>query len=72
MSKSNRQTTVGDIDAAITYHLEETIAYIRQNSNVASGVHQHLIPVPHSQHLNAPIESSILAMYCLTRGLIEV
>jgi hypothetical protein len=40
------------------YNLEEMIAYIRQNPNVAFGVHEHLTQVPHLQHFKAPIESS--------------
>ena len=34
------------------------IAYIRQNSDAALGVHQPLTEFPYPQHPNAPLESS--------------
>ena len=42
MPKSSRRKTTGFIITATNYNLEETIAYIRQNLEVAQGVHHHL------------------------------
>ncbi|CAF1563943.1 unnamed protein product [Rotaria sordida] len=58
MTKTNQRTTAGNINTVSSYNLEEMIAYIGQNPNVAFRVHQHPIQVPYPQHLDAPIESS--------------
>ncbi|CAF3998566.1 unnamed protein product [Rotaria magnacalcarata] len=34
------------------------IAYIRQNPNIALGIHHHLTEAPHLQQLNTPIKAS--------------
>ncbi|CAF1310571.1 unnamed protein product, partial [Rotaria sordida] len=52
MSKTNQTTAV------VNYNLEEMIAYIRQNPDIALDVHQHLTQVPYLQQLNDPIEAS--------------
>ncbi|CAF5208091.1 unnamed protein product, partial [Rotaria magnacalcarata] len=40
MAKNNQQTIAGAFDTSGVYNLEEMIAFIRQNSNVAFGVHK--------------------------------
>ncbi|CAF1337379.1 unnamed protein product [Rotaria sordida] len=52
MSKTNQTAAV------VNYNLEEMIAYIRQNPDIALDVHQHLTQVPYLQQLNDPIEAS--------------
>ncbi len=52
MTKTNRQTTTGDVNAAGNYDLEEMIAYIRQNHNVAFRIHQHLTQGSYVPHPN--------------------
>ena len=58
MPKSNKQTTGSDFEASGTYNLEEMIAFIRQNPNVAFGVHEHLTLHTHPHRINAPAQSS--------------
>ncbi|CAF2827771.1 unnamed protein product [Rotaria sp. Silwood2] len=54
----NQQTTTGAFDTSGTYNLEEMIAFIRQNPNIAFGVHEHLTHHSHPHRLNAPTQSS--------------
>ncbi|CAF3357989.1 unnamed protein product [Rotaria socialis] len=42
MSKKNQQTTADAFGTSDAYNLEEMIAFIRQNQNIAFGVHEHL------------------------------
>ncbi|CAF5139685.1 unnamed protein product, partial [Rotaria magnacalcarata] len=58
MPKSIQQTTVSAFEASGTYNLEEMIAFIRQNPNVAFGVHEHLTHHTHPHRINAPAQSS--------------
>ncbi|CAF3645009.1 unnamed protein product [Rotaria socialis] len=58
MPKSNQQTTVSAFEASGTYNLEEMIAFIRQNPNVAFGVHEHHTHHTHPRPINAPAQSS--------------
>ncbi|CAF3510028.1 unnamed protein product [Rotaria socialis] len=58
MPKSNQQTTVSAFEASGTYNLQEMIAFIRQNPNVAFGVHEHLTHHTHPHRINAPAQSS--------------
>ncbi|CAF1265197.1 unnamed protein product [Rotaria magnacalcarata] len=58
MGKTNNRTTAGNIKTATTYNLEEMIACIRQNPNIALGIHHHPTEAPHLQQLNTPIEAS--------------
>ncbi|CAF1463529.1 unnamed protein product [Rotaria magnacalcarata] len=58
MPKSNQQTTSSAFEASGTYNLEEMIAFIRQNPNVAFGVHEHLTLHTHPRRINAPAQSS--------------
>lgn len=58
MSAANNQTTTGGSNTAGFYNLEEMITYIRENPNVAFGIHQQLTHAPHQDHLNAPMDSS--------------
>ena len=59
MPKSRRRKTTGFISTATNYNLEEMIAYIRQNPQVAQGVHHHLSQTTYLQQVNAPDESSL-------------
>ncbi|CAF1411472.1 unnamed protein product [Rotaria magnacalcarata] len=56
--KSIQQTTVSAFEASGTYNLEEMIAIIRQNPNVAFGVHEHLTHHTHSHPINVSAQSS--------------
>ena len=58
MAAANDQTTTGGSSTTGSYNLEEMIAYIRENPNIALGIHQQLVQAPYSHHLNAPIDSS--------------
>ncbi|CAM4881563.1 unnamed protein product [Rotaria socialis] len=58
MPKSNQQTTVSAFEASGTYNLQEMIAFIRQNPNVAFGVHEHHTHHTHPRPINAPAQSS--------------
>ena len=58
MPKSSRRKTTGFISTATNYNLEEMIAYIRQNPEVAQGVHHHLSQATYLQQINAPLESA--------------
>ncbi|CAF4464398.1 unnamed protein product, partial [Rotaria magnacalcarata] len=58
MPKSIQQTTVSAFEASGTYNLEEMIAIIRQNPNVAFGVHEHLTHHTHSHPINVSAQSS--------------
>ena len=58
MPKSSRRKTTGFISTATNCNLEEMIAYIRQNPEVAQGVHHHLSQAKYLQQINAPLESS--------------
>ncbi|CAF2001299.1 unnamed protein product [Rotaria magnacalcarata] len=58
MPKSIQQTTVSAFEASGTHNLEEMIAFIRQNPNVAFGVHEHLTHHTHPHRINAPAQSS--------------
>ncbi|CAF4963676.1 unnamed protein product, partial [Rotaria magnacalcarata] len=51
-SSSNLKLTSG------TYNLEEMIAFIRQNPNVAFDIHEHLTHHTHPHRINAPAQSS--------------
>ncbi|CAF2155029.1 unnamed protein product [Rotaria magnacalcarata] len=42
LPKGIQQTTVNAFEASGTYNLEEMIAFICQNPNVAFGIHEHL------------------------------
>ncbi|CAF4276369.1 unnamed protein product [Rotaria magnacalcarata] len=58
MPKSIQQTTVSAFEASGTHNLEEMIAFIRQNPNVAFGVHEHFTHHTHPHRINAPAQSS--------------
>ncbi|CAF3048936.1 unnamed protein product [Rotaria socialis] len=59
MSKKNQQTTADAFGTSDAYNLEEMIAFIRQNQNIAFGVHEHLTHHTHPHRLNIPTQSSI-------------
>ena len=58
MPKSSRRKITGFINTATNYNLEQMIAYIHQNSEVAQGVYQYLSKTTYLQQVNAPIEPS--------------
>ena len=53
MPKSSRRKTTRFISTATNYNLEEMIAYIRQNPEVAQGVHHHVSQTIYLQQVNA-------------------
>ncbi|CAF2106826.1 unnamed protein product [Rotaria magnacalcarata] len=58
MEQNNNRTNAKNINTTAAYNLEEMIAYIRQNPNIALGIHHHLTEAPHLQQLHTPIEAS--------------
>ncbi|CAF5221165.1 unnamed protein product [Rotaria magnacalcarata] len=58
MGQNNNRTNAKNINTTAAYNLEEMIAYIRQNPNIALGIHHHLTEAPHLQQLHTPIEAS--------------
>ncbi|CAF3597980.1 unnamed protein product [Rotaria socialis] len=59
MSKKNQQTTADSFGTSGAYNLEEMIAFIRQNPNIAFGVHEHFTHHAHPHRLNILTQSSI-------------
>ncbi|CAF4627908.1 unnamed protein product [Rotaria socialis] len=58
MGQNNNRTNAKNINTTAAYNLEEMIAYIRQNPNIALGIHHDLTEAPHLQQLHTPIEAS--------------
>ncbi|CAF1321730.1 unnamed protein product [Rotaria magnacalcarata] len=58
MGQTINRTNAKNINTTAAYDLEKMIAYIRQNPNIALGIHHHLTEAPHLQQLNTSIEAS--------------
>ena len=58
MGQTNDRTNARNTNTTATYNLEEMVAYIRHNPNIALGIHHYLSEAPHLQQLNTPIEAS--------------
>ncbi|CAF5184561.1 unnamed protein product [Rotaria magnacalcarata] len=58
MGQTINRTNAKNINTTAAYDLEEMIAYIPQNPNIALGIHHQLTEAPHLQQLNTSIEAS--------------